>query len=131
MTLKELEAGKTAIVTAVGGEGAAGVEGTQLHPVVVDHAIRGNFTFSVLQKVLCPFLEVGGFQLLHTDTAAIQRHDMVFPDFLQVPEVLYHCDLLTAEGQVDEVLDGRDALRCRCCLELEGLTHIETIQPLG
>ena len=39
------------------------------------------------------------------NTAAIQRHDMVLSDLLQVPEILYHRDLLTAEGQVDEVLD--------------------------
>lgn len=56
--------------------------------------------------------------------------DMIPPNVLQIPEVLYYGDPLTAEGQVDKVLDRRDALCCRCCLELEGLTSMEKAASL-
>ena len=50
---------------------------------------------------------------------------------LQVGEVVNNCDLVTAEGQVDKVLDRGYVSGCRDGFELDALVIVKALQPFG
>ena len=56
---------------------------------------------------------------------------MFTPDFFKVGKIGDHSDLLTAEGQIDEILYFREPQLVGHPLELGGLSVIEAVQPLG
>ena len=77
----------------------------QFHAVAVDHAIRGDDSSSAVNQLEGGFFAVHCLVLVHRHCAAFQRHDMAFPDLLQVREVGDDRGMLAAEREIDQVLD--------------------------
>ena len=103
----------------------------QLHAIAVHHAIGGDCPGAALDQVEGRGQPVYLFERIHRHTAAVDGQGMVFPRLLQLGEVGDDRGPLAAKGEVDEILDVRQAQLAGHGLELFALTLAETAQPLG
>ena len=76
----------------------------QHHAVVVDHAIGGNHPTAALDEPEGLCFTIYRLVLVHRHPTAVQRHDVVLPDLLQIGEAGNHRGLLTAKGEIDKIL---------------------------
>ena len=92
-------------LVVVTGEVAAVIELLQFHPVIIDHAIRGNPSFKMIEdQVQSELAAIQPLELLDSAAPTLHRHVVLPPNGVQVGEVCDDRGLLAAKGQIDEIL---------------------------
>ena len=122
---------KDTVPILIQGEIPPIIDRAELHPVVVNHAIRCDGSVTVADQQQCSFISVHVLQLFAGGGAAVHIQEMAAADLLQIREVSDHRCLLAAERQVDQmphieqsVFDGG---RLEFCLFL----RVKAVQPFG
>ena len=103
----------------------------QLYAVVIGHAIGRDRAVAILNELPCRFLAVQRLQLVNSCAAAVQIHVVVSANGSKVRKIRDDCSLLTAEGQVYEILQLEEFQLMGHCLKLRSFTVIEALQPFG
>lgn len=92
-------------LVVVTGEVAAVIELLQFHPVIIDHAIRGNPSLKMIEdQVQSELAAIQPLELLDSAAPTLHRHVVLPPNGVQVGEVCDDRGLLAAKGQIDEIL---------------------------
>ena len=115
----------------VGRKGSALVERLQPHPVFVEHTVGRDHAAPTVNEEKGRLLTVQVVQLFCAGTAAMGVQVMPAANGLQVGEVINDRDPVTAEGQVDEVLDRGNVSGRGDGFELDALVIVKALQPLG
>ena len=115
----------------VAGEGSTIVDLLQFHAVVIDHTVGRNRAAAALDELPCCCPTIQCIQFLRFGAATVQIHIVSTANSSEVRKIRNDCDLLAAEGQVDQILQFKKLQLVSHRLKLCGFAGIETVQPFG